>query len=446
MFVVVPLGTDAPIYHFPWMTITLGVVNIVAFFLTGGGHYIEKEAWMPWVLQLGNGTINPIQWVTMNFVHFGILHLLGNLIFLWGFGILVEGKIGWWKFLLVYLAIGTAGGALIQGFCFFIPGLNTQAAGASLILFGLLAISLVWAPKNEVSFFYMVGFYFGLSEISIMVFGFYYIAEQIMIAVFLLSILGFGFAMFLLSQAGHLLGASLGFAIAALMLKWKMVDCENWDLFAVWKGTYGASDEFAKYRNTGFLYPSLGEDKPEEKEDKNESKRKKKRKTSVTASFEMPPEEEDNYEAEVYSRKKDSREFKLIKRLKSNLKIGDSDAVLQVYKKIRQLEPNWQFENQDLKRLIDLLCQYEDWVKAIPFMETYLKTTPGNNAGTRIKLAALLIEVYERPRRSLSILKPLKNAPLKKNQKIFYNRILKIAREKIEDGVVEFDKESLEDE
>ena len=28
------------------------------------------------------------------------------MVFLWGFGLVVEGKLGWWRFLLIYLAIG----------------------------------------------------------------------------------------------------------------------------------------------------------------------------------------------------------------------------------------------------------------------------------------------------------------------------------------------------
>jgi len=30
--------------------------------------------------------------------------------FLWAFGIVVEGKLGWWKFLCVYLSIGILAG------------------------------------------------------------------------------------------------------------------------------------------------------------------------------------------------------------------------------------------------------------------------------------------------------------------------------------------------
>ncbi len=32
---IIPYSTDAPIYHFPWMTIVLIVLNCVAIALTG---------------------------------------------------------------------------------------------------------------------------------------------------------------------------------------------------------------------------------------------------------------------------------------------------------------------------------------------------------------------------------------------------------------------------
>ncbi|MCH7591138.1 rhomboid family intramembrane serine protease, partial [PVC group bacterium] len=41
-----------------------------------------------------------------NFVHFGEAHLVANMFFLWVFGLVVEGKTGWWKYLLIYFGIG----------------------------------------------------------------------------------------------------------------------------------------------------------------------------------------------------------------------------------------------------------------------------------------------------------------------------------------------------
>ena len=61
----------------------------------------------------GRGRLHPIQWVTHNFLHYDVLHLAGNMLFLWSFGIVVEGKLGAFKFLMTYLAIGTLHGALV---------------------------------------------------------------------------------------------------------------------------------------------------------------------------------------------------------------------------------------------------------------------------------------------------------------------------------------------
>ncbi len=42
------------------------------------------------------------------------MHLVGNMFFLWGFGLVVEGKLGWWRFLLLYLTIGAIYSVIIQ--------------------------------------------------------------------------------------------------------------------------------------------------------------------------------------------------------------------------------------------------------------------------------------------------------------------------------------------
>src|SRR5262245_50368908 len=126
----IPYGTDAPIYHWPFATVGLIVVNVVLFFavpvfqpppsttitieepegdldpdmaLDGDSHHDEAtkkilSALSPsWYsrqglsLWLGQG-LHPSQWLTHNFLHAGLIHLIGNMIFLWAYGIVVEGK------------------------------------------------------------------------------------------------------------------------------------------------------------------------------------------------------------------------------------------------------------------------------------------------------------------------------------------------------------------
>ena len=64
-------------------------------------------------LQTGN-CLRPHQWITANFVHADVGHLAVNLVARWTFGLLVEGKLGWYKSLAVYLGIGVTQSAVVQ--------------------------------------------------------------------------------------------------------------------------------------------------------------------------------------------------------------------------------------------------------------------------------------------------------------------------------------------
>src|SRR5438270_3458805 len=103
--IIVPTGTDAPIYHWPYATVAMILINIAVFFAIPPGSndpvMDENDEVIEHVLTnfdryslaLGNG-LHPVQWLTHNFLHLSFLHLAGNLLFLWAFGIVVEGKLG----------------------------------------------------------------------------------------------------------------------------------------------------------------------------------------------------------------------------------------------------------------------------------------------------------------------------------------------------------------
>ena len=84
-------------------------VNVVAFVLS----LMYPDSAIAFYLAHGDG-LHPVQWVTANFMHAGVLHLVFNMISLWVFGMIVEGKIGWWRMLVVYLGIGVVQNAIIQ--------------------------------------------------------------------------------------------------------------------------------------------------------------------------------------------------------------------------------------------------------------------------------------------------------------------------------------------
>ena len=105
---LIPINTDAPLYHFPYATIGLIVVNTICFVATG--FALNERLLEPWLLQYGEG-LNPLEWIPAAFAHGGFMHLIGNMFFLWGFGLVVEGKLGWRVFLPLYFGMAAAWGA-----------------------------------------------------------------------------------------------------------------------------------------------------------------------------------------------------------------------------------------------------------------------------------------------------------------------------------------------
>lgn len=278
----IPYNTDAPIYHVPYATIGLIVINSILFlavpeelkstdvpvpdaFLAGlmdeepdnagpkfdaadfadpdaengqiddfdfvpgeDGMLLVEAPWNTLALEYGRG-LKPWQWTTSIFMHADIMHLIGNMIFLWAFGLVVEGKVGPLIFLLLYLGIGVSQSGVEQVLMYFAQG--GGSVGASAAIFGLLGIAMIWAPSNGFDVFWTFGFRFGTIEIPIMVFGFIQFAfEFIGVAIS-------GGTMS--SSVLHLMGFAIGLGAGFVWLARGWVDCEGWDIIHVWKGDEG---------------------------------------------------------------------------------------------------------------------------------------------------------------------------------------------------------------
>ncbi len=415
MIFLIPIRTDAPIYHWPWATLLLIVVNVGTFFLTGYGDPDNFVDWQHWVLEFGNG-LNPLEWITCHFLHFGILHLLANIIFLWGFGLVVEGKIGWWRYLLVYFGIGILGAFLIQLAMLGYRGDAPGAGGASLIIFGLLAMSTVWAPKNEVTclfFFIYRGFFF---DVTILAFSIYYLAVQIIFA---------AFQMFAISgQVAHLVGAALGFAVGVVMLKRNWVDCENWDLFAVMNGTYGSTqhrDALGLGTAGGPIATAAGTGA-----------------ASQSTGTEVPGDDEPlDFEENI--RRQTTHQSKTRRKMRELLQAGKPRAALSEYQKLKHLLTSWQLEERELQALADGLYKVKAFAEAVPLMEEFILRFPAQATRTRLKLAGVAIEVQQRPRYALRLLDEVPPETLTKKLAGHVRKMQRVAQQMIEEGVIELD-------
>lgn len=88
--------------------------------------------------------------VTALFLHGGLLHLAGNMLFLYIFGDNVEYRLGSLRYLFAYLGAGVAATLF---FALFVPDSQVPLIGASGAISGVLGFYFVWFPRNQVKVF-----------------------------------------------------------------------------------------------------------------------------------------------------------------------------------------------------------------------------------------------------------------------------------------------------
>lgn len=87
------------------------------------------------------------------FLHAGLLHLAGNMLFLWIYGDNVEHRLGSFRFLLAYLGTGVAA-TLFHAVS--VPGSEVPMVGASGAISGVLGFYFVFFPRNQVRLLFLL--------------------------------------------------------------------------------------------------------------------------------------------------------------------------------------------------------------------------------------------------------------------------------------------------
>ena len=244
MLIIAPWRTDAPVYHRPWATLGLILASVAVFAFLGtpdpervqvlAGMHSGGDAAVNGLVLHFDG-IRPLSWMTYLFVHDGLLDLVISMVFLWTFGLIVEGVVGHVRLLVVFLGVGVAQGALAQ-MAFEGSGLwgFWGSFWATVVLGG---VAFVWAPQNRLTVWVMVFVtILGNIEVRIAYFWFWFVMIFVGYAG-LLGLLGGGLtglaAMVLFAGTPCLVSGGLGFAIGSLMLKRGWVDAEDEDLFSL---------------------------------------------------------------------------------------------------------------------------------------------------------------------------------------------------------------------
>ena len=167
-----------PTRRFPVVTVGLIVLNVLVYLWEVGGSGLEAHVyeWGYYPCDIEGPCVGPAVghaplWAmtfSSMFMHGGLLHLGGNMLFLWIFGNNVEDALGHVKFLLWYLAAGLAATA-VQTFVTLQWG-NAQEAsipnvGASGAIAGVLGAYFLLHPRAGVLTAIVLGFFFVLREI-----------------------------------------------------------------------------------------------------------------------------------------------------------------------------------------------------------------------------------------------------------------------------------------
>jgi membrane associated rhomboid family serine protease len=205
---VFPLKDNIPTDRTPWVTIALIAANVVVFFLQlrGGGTILDgptTHAVVDWgvipyeishpgeecalaasnIVCGGDRGDQPPTWVTAfssMFMHGGILHIGGNMLFLWIFGNNVEDAMGRGRFIAFYLLGGLAAMALQTA---VEPDAAVPSIGASGAVAGVLGGYLLLYPRAKVLTLVFLFIFFAFIELPAMLFLAIWFAQQALFGV-----------------------------------------------------------------------------------------------------------------------------------------------------------------------------------------------------------------------------------------------------------------------
>jgi membrane associated rhomboid family serine protease len=202
---VIPIRDNIPTARTPVITIALIAANVAAYFFWQRGgisfgdpsnqHYVcnlADHAAIPYEIthpgkqlaQPGCPVPTAATWTTVftaMFMHGGLLHLGGNMLFLWIFGNNVEDAMGRIKFLAFYLIGGVAALALQV---LISTNSTVPTLGASGAIAAILGAYIILFPRARVVTVVLIVFFFTIIELpALVVLGIWFL-EQALVGYF----------------------------------------------------------------------------------------------------------------------------------------------------------------------------------------------------------------------------------------------------------------------
>jgi rhomboid family protein len=163
---MIPLRDVIPSRTFPSITITIIVINALAWFAElsmtprGVAQFLYAYGLVP-------GDLRVATLVTSMFLHGSWSHVVGNMWYLWIFGDNVEDRCGHGRFLVFYLLCGFAAAA---GQILMNPDSLVPTIGASGAIAGVMGAYFVLYPKSRIVTLIPLFFFFQVIEVPAILF------------------------------------------------------------------------------------------------------------------------------------------------------------------------------------------------------------------------------------------------------------------------------------
>jgi membrane associated rhomboid family serine protease len=186
---MIPLKDDNPTQTLPVVTVGIIVLNVLVFLyqLTlspeGLQLLLNRYGAVPLLLThpfAGGVEIPPALPPTLTvfssmFLHGGLIHLLGNMLYLWIFGNNIEDYLGHVRFVLFYLICG-----LFAAFFHTLSDLNSPIPmiGASGAIAGVLGAYFLLFPRANVSTLFIIIVFIKIIKVpAVLILGFWFLIQ-----------------------------------------------------------------------------------------------------------------------------------------------------------------------------------------------------------------------------------------------------------------------------
>jgi membrane associated rhomboid family serine protease len=190
---MIPVRDSIRSRRFPIVTVTLIVINILVFFYQSALSSPELQMF---VMRYG---VVPVQFallprflfggkldfalltlrtlVSATFLHGGLLHLGGNMLYLWVFGDNIEDRLGRWRYLAFYL---TTGAVASVAHIISDPASTLPLIGASGAIAGVLGAYFVTFPRSRVLALVPLFFFLHFAEVPAVIFlAFWFVLQLV---------------------------------------------------------------------------------------------------------------------------------------------------------------------------------------------------------------------------------------------------------------------------